>query len=94
MELSRPAATLPRLSTYRKLSSVGWKISSGTGVTMSTLFLNAFSSVHNAGITKSLVYGPGQTGLSHVADEYIEVEDLVLGTKGLALIIADLLEGA
>jgi succinyl-diaminopimelate desuccinylase len=47
--------------------------------------------VHNAGITNSLVYGPGQTGLSHVADERISVADLVLGTKGLALIIADLL---
>jgi succinyl-diaminopimelate desuccinylase len=46
--------------------------------------------VHNAGITNSLVYGPGQTGLSHVADEHIAIEDLVLGTKGLALIIADL----
>ena len=45
--------------------------------------------VHNAGITNSLVYGPGQTGLSHIADEYIAVDDLVLGTKGLALIIAD-----
>jgi succinyl-diaminopimelate desuccinylase len=47
--------------------------------------------VHNAGITNSLVYGPGQTGLSHVADEHIAVSDLVLGTKGLALIIADLM---
>lgn len=44
--------------------------------------------VHNAGITNALVYGPGCTGLSHVADERISVEDLVLGTKGLALIIA------
>ena len=50
--------------------------------------------VHNAGITNSLVYGPGQTPLSHIADEHITVDDLVLGTKGLALIIADLLEGA
>ena len=50
--------------------------------------------VHNAGITNSLVYGPGQTPLSHIADEYIAVDDLVLGTKGLALIIADLLESA
>jgi succinyl-diaminopimelate desuccinylase len=50
--------------------------------------------VHNAGITNSLVYGPGQTPLSHIADEHITVEDLVLGTKGLALIIADLLESA
>jgi succinyl-diaminopimelate desuccinylase len=49
--------------------------------------------VHNAGISNSLVYGPGRTPLSHVADEHITVEDLVLGTKGLALIVADLLEG-
>ena len=48
--------------------------------------------VHNAGITNSLVYGPGQTPLSHIADEHITVHDLVLGTKGLALIIADLQE--
>jgi succinyl-diaminopimelate desuccinylase len=48
--------------------------------------------VHNAGITNSLVYGPGQTGLSHVADEHITVQDLILGTKGLALIIADLMD--
>ncbi|MDA0185102.1 M20 family metallopeptidase [Solirubrobacter phytolaccae] len=47
--------------------------------------------VHNAGITNSLVYGPGQTGLSHVADEHITVDDLIQGTKGLALIIADLM---
>ncbi|HEX6023507.1 MAG TPA: M20 family metallopeptidase [Solirubrobacter sp.] len=47
--------------------------------------------VHNAEITNSLVYGPGRTELSHIADEYIDVEDLVLGTKGLALIVADLL---
>jgi succinyl-diaminopimelate desuccinylase len=47
--------------------------------------------VHNAGITNSLVYGPGQTGLSHISDERISVADLVLGTKGLALILADLL---
>jgi succinyl-diaminopimelate desuccinylase len=50
--------------------------------------------VHNAGITNSLVYGPGRTPLSHIADEHITVDDLVLGTKGLALIIADLMEGA
>jgi succinyl-diaminopimelate desuccinylase len=50
--------------------------------------------VHNAGITNSLVYGPGQTGLSHIADEYITVEDLVLGTKGLALIVAQLSDGS
>jgi succinyl-diaminopimelate desuccinylase len=48
--------------------------------------------VQGAGITNSLVYGPGTTGLSHISDERISVEDLVLGTKGLALILADLLE--
>jgi len=48
--------------------------------------------VHNAGITNSLVYGPGQTGLSHIADEHIAVDDLLRGTQGLALIIADLME--
>ena len=48
--------------------------------------------VQGAGITNSLIYGPGTTGLSHISDERISVEDLVLGTKGLALILADLLE--
>lgn len=43
--------------------------------------------VNGAGITNSLVYGPGTTALSHVADERIAVEDLLLGTKGLALIL-------
>jgi succinyl-diaminopimelate desuccinylase len=47
--------------------------------------------VHRAGITNSIVYGPGTTALSHVSDERIAVEDLVLGTKGLALILAELL---
>src|SRR4051794_2815952 len=49
--------------------------------------------VQGAGITNSLVYGPGTTGLSHTSDERISVEDLVLGTKGLALILAELLGG-
>jgi succinyl-diaminopimelate desuccinylase len=47
--------------------------------------------VHRAGITNSLVYGPGTTALSHISDERISVEDLVLGTKGLALILDELL---
>jgi succinyl-diaminopimelate desuccinylase len=46
--------------------------------------------VHRAGITNSLVYGPGTTALSHISDERISVEDLVLGTKGLALILDEL----
>jgi succinyl-diaminopimelate desuccinylase len=47
--------------------------------------------VNNAHITNSLVYGPGTTALSHISDERISVDDLVLGTKGLALILSDLL---
>ncbi len=43
----------------------------------------------DAGITNSVIYGPGQTGLSHITDESIEVADLVAGTKGLALILLD-----
>lgn len=45
--------------------------------------------VRDAGITNSVVYGPGQTGLSHITDEYIEVDDLVAGAKGLALILLE-----
>jgi succinyl-diaminopimelate desuccinylase len=48
--------------------------------------------VRGAGIANSLVYGPGTTALSHISDERISVEDLVLGTKGLALILAELLQ--
>jgi succinyl-diaminopimelate desuccinylase len=47
--------------------------------------------VNGAKITNSLVYGPGTTALSHISDERISVDDLVLGTKGLALILSDLL---
>lgn len=45
--------------------------------------------VRDAGITNSMIYGPGQTGLSHITDEYIEVADLVAGAKGLAQILLD-----
>lgn len=45
--------------------------------------------VRNAGITNSVVYGPGRTGLSHISDEYIDIDDLVAGTKGLALILLE-----
>jgi len=47
--------------------------------------------VHRAGITNSLVYGPGTTALSHISDERIAIEDLIQGTKGLALILDELL---
>lgn len=46
----------------------------------------------DAGITNSIIYGPGQTGLSHITDEHIEVSDLITGTKGLALILLDQLQ--
>jgi succinyl-diaminopimelate desuccinylase len=48
--------------------------------------------VRNAGITNSVIYGPGTTGLSHISDERISVEDLLLGTKGLALILDEILK--
>ena len=47
--------------------------------------------VHDAGINNSIIYGPGRTGDSHTADESIDVEELITTTKGLALILADLL---
>jgi succinyl-diaminopimelate desuccinylase len=47
--------------------------------------------VHNAGITNSIIYGPGRTGDSHTADESIDVEELITTVKGLALILADTL---
>jgi succinyl-diaminopimelate desuccinylase len=47
--------------------------------------------VHNAGISNSIIYGPGRTGDSHTADESIDVEELMTTVKGLALMLADLL---
>lgn len=47
--------------------------------------------VHNAGITNSIIYGPGRTGESHTSDESIDVEELVTTVKGLALMLADTL---
>jgi succinyl-diaminopimelate desuccinylase len=43
--------------------------------------------VHGAGISNSIIYGPGQTRLAHIADEHISIDDLVTGTKVLALIV-------
>lgn len=47
--------------------------------------------VHNAGITNSIIYGPGRTGESYTADESVDVEELITTVKGLALILADTL---
>jgi succinyl-diaminopimelate desuccinylase len=47
--------------------------------------------VHNAGITNSIIYGPGRTGESHTADESIDIEELITTVKGLALILAETL---
>lgn len=47
--------------------------------------------VHNAGVTNSIIYGPGRTGESHTADESVDVEELITTVKGLALILADTL---
>ncbi|GAB2762444.1 acetylornithine deacetylase/succinyl-diaminopimelate desuccinylase family protein [Salinifilum aidingensis] len=46
----------------------------------------------DAGITNCIVYGPGRTGLSHTTDEHIDIDDLIAGTKGLALILLDQLQ--
>ncbi|MBA2691548.1 MAG: ArgE/DapE family deacylase [Rubrobacter sp.] len=43
--------------------------------------------VHGAGITNSIIYGPGHTRFAHIADEYISIDDLVTGAKVLALIV-------
>lgn len=50
--------------------------------------------VHGAGITNSILYGPATNGTSHQSDEYITVDELVTGTKVLALILLDVLRPA
>jgi succinyl-diaminopimelate desuccinylase len=47
--------------------------------------------VQKAGITNTILYGPGSYGQSHQADEHITVDDLVEGTVTLALILARVL---
>lgn len=50
--------------------------------------------VHGAGITNSILYGPGSNGTSHQSDEYITVDELVTGTKVLALVLLETLRPA
>ncbi len=50
--------------------------------------------VHGAGMTNSVVYGPGQTRLAHIADEYISIDDLIVGAKVLALMILGALKNS
>jgi|YelNatPaOPRAMG01_1025707.scaffolds.fasta_scaffold04439_13 succinyl-diaminopimelate desuccinylase len=47
--------------------------------------------VNDAGINAAVVYGPGRLELAHVVDEYISVDDLINGTKVLALTTSKLL---
>jgi succinyl-diaminopimelate desuccinylase len=47
--------------------------------------------VHDAGIENCIIYGPGQTGISHQSDEFITIDDLVAATKALALMLYRLL---
>jgi len=47
--------------------------------------------IKNAGIESTVIYGPGRAALAHVVDEYIEIKDLLNGTKVLALTAAKLL---
>lgn len=47
--------------------------------------------VNNAGISSTVVYGPGRLELAHTVDEYIDIKDLINGTKVLAITTAKLL---
>jgi succinyl-diaminopimelate desuccinylase len=47
--------------------------------------------VRNAGITNAILYGPGPIGISHQSDECLAVDDLVDGTKTLALMLYEML---
>lgn len=47
--------------------------------------------IKNAGINSTVIYGPGRAEIPHTVDEYIEVRDLLNGTKALALTTAKLL---
>lgn len=47
--------------------------------------------VRNAGITNAILYGPGPTDISHQSDEHLSVDDLVDGTKTLALMLYEML---
>ncbi|THE11091.1 ArgE/DapE family deacylase [Bacillus timonensis] len=47
--------------------------------------------VNNAGIENCIIYGPGKTSEAHQADEHIDIEDLILGTKALALMLYKML---
>ncbi len=47
--------------------------------------------VRNAGISNAILYGPGPTNMSHEPDEHLSVDDLVEGTKTLALMLYEML---
>ncbi|CAN5374034.1 acetylornithine deacetylase/succinyl-diaminopimelate desuccinylase family protein [soil metagenome] len=47
--------------------------------------------VRNAGISNAILYGPGPTNISHQSDEFLAIDDLVQGTKTLALMLYEML---
>jgi len=47
--------------------------------------------VNDAGIAECIVYGPGRLDQAHVADEFVEVEDLLTATKVMATATASLM---
>lgn len=47
--------------------------------------------VNDAGIQNCIIYGPGQTSQAHQADEHIDIDDLVISTKALALMMHQML---
>lgn len=47
--------------------------------------------VHNAGIEQCIVYGPGEITQSHIVDESLAIDDLLISIKVMALATAHLL---
>ena len=41
------------------------------------------------GETPTVIFGPGPTGQMHATDEWVDLDDLIVGTKALALTIMD-----
>jgi succinyl-diaminopimelate desuccinylase len=48
--------------------------------------------VNNAGINSCVLYGPGRLEEAHVSDEHIDIQDLINGTKVLAIAVGTLME--
>jgi succinyl-diaminopimelate desuccinylase len=47
--------------------------------------------VRRAGIQECIGYGPGRLVLAHQPDEFVAIDDLIAGTKVMALLTLNLL---